>query len=358
MKEKLHHGHIGIQRTRARARQVMFWPGLNAEITDMISKCSACIENQAYQQKEPLIFHEIPTEPWFKVGMDLFSFRNKSYLVVVHYYSNYIEVCHLYQKTKSPDVISHVKAIFACFGIHRVVISDNGPQFSSTDLKNFAKSCDFEHKISSPEYPKANGMAESAVKAVKRIFKKAYKMNEDPYLALLALRSAPSTNDILSPAQKLFQRVLRTALPDFRSLVLHKDPPVQQPAKFDQKLSRKQKEYHNRSAKELPQIPNDATVRIHHKNSRPTKPKVLRKDESPRSYHVQTEDGMTLRRNRRDLLQTNERFSPQPADIEMPSQPAQNANRSSEFVANNKGPSEYSSKLRSTTNPPQRYGFT
>ena len=48
MKEKLHHGHIGIQRTRASACQVMFWPGLNAEITDMISKCSACIENQAY----------------------------------------------------------------------------------------------------------------------------------------------------------------------------------------------------------------------------------------------------------------------------------------------------------------------
>ena len=189
MKEKLHHGHIGIQRTRDCARQVMFWPALDAEITDMISKCSACIENQAYQQKERLIFHEIPTEPWFKVGMDLFSFRNKSYLVVVGYYSNYIEVCHLYHQTKSPDVISHVKAIFACFGIPRVVISDNGPQFSSTDFKNFAKSWDFEHKTSSPDYPKANGTAESAVKAVKRIFKKAYKMNEDPSLALLALRS-------------------------------------------------------------------------------------------------------------------------------------------------------------------------
>ena len=63
MKKKLHHGHTGIQRTRALARQVMFWPSVNAKITDMISKCSACIENQAYQQKEPLIFHEIPTEP-------------------------------------------------------------------------------------------------------------------------------------------------------------------------------------------------------------------------------------------------------------------------------------------------------
>ena len=126
----------------------------------------------------------------------------------------------------------------------------NSPQFSSTDFKNFAKSWGFKHKTSSPEYPKPNGMAESAIKAVKCIFKKAYKMNEDPYLALLALRSAPSTNDILSPAQKLFQRVLRTPLPDFRSLVSHKDPPVQLPTKFNQKLSRKQKEYHDRSTAE------------------------------------------------------------------------------------------------------------
>ena len=199
-------------------------------------------------------------------------------------YSNYIEVCHLYHQTKSPDVISHVQAIFVHFGIPRVVISDNGPQFSSTDFKNFVKSWDFEQKTSSPEYPKANGMVESAVKAVKH--KIAYKMNEDPYLALLALRSATSTNDILSPAQKLFQRVLRTPLPDFQSLVSHKDPPVQLPAKFNQKLCRKQKEYHDQSVKELPQISNDATVRIHHKNSWPTKAKVLRKDESPRSYHV------------------------------------------------------------------------
>ena len=133
MKEKLQHGHIGIQRTRAIASQIMFWHSLHAEITDMISKCSACTENQAYQQKELLIFHEIPTEPWFKVGMVLFLFRSKSYLVVVDYYSSYMEACHLYHQTKSRDVISHVKAIFARFGIPRVVISDNGPQFSSTD---------------------------------------------------------------------------------------------------------------------------------------------------------------------------------------------------------------------------------
>ena len=273
MKEKLHHGHIGIQRTKARAPQVMLWPGLNAEITDMISKCSACIENQAYQQKEPLIFHEIPTEPSFKVGMDLFSFRSKSYLVVVDYSFNYIEVCHLYHQTKSPDVISHVKAIFARFGIPRVVISDNGPQFSSTDFKTSQNLGTLSTKHLAQSILRQMEWLKVPLKQLSASSRKITKwnkldhktgvrsgMNEDPYLALLALRSPPSTNDILSPAQKLFQRVLRTPLPDFRSLVSHKDPPVQLPAKFDQKLRRKQKEYHDRSAKELPQIPNNVTV--------------------------------------------------------------------------------------------------
>ena len=63
MKTKLHCGHLGVEKCRTRARQVMFWPGINAEISDMVSKCIACLENQAYQKKEPLIFHEIPTEP-------------------------------------------------------------------------------------------------------------------------------------------------------------------------------------------------------------------------------------------------------------------------------------------------------
>ena len=62
--------------SRAHARQVMFWPGINTEIADMISKCSTCLEIEAYQKKEPLIFHEVLTRPWLKAGMD--SFRSKA----------------------------------------------------------------------------------------------------------------------------------------------------------------------------------------------------------------------------------------------------------------------------------------
>ena len=70
MKERIHQGHLGIEKCKARARQVMYWPNINVDISDMVSNCTICIENQCHHQREPLISHDVPTQPWYKVGMD------------------------------------------------------------------------------------------------------------------------------------------------------------------------------------------------------------------------------------------------------------------------------------------------
>ena len=141
----------------------MYWLNINADIMDMVSNCSACLENHRYHQQEPLIAHEVPTAPWQKVGMDLFSFKGRDYLLVVDHFSNHPEVC-LLTDTHSSSVIVKLKSIFSRFGIPKVVISDNGPQFSSCQFIRFAKEWDFTHDPSSPKHAKSNGMAESAVK--------------------------------------------------------------------------------------------------------------------------------------------------------------------------------------------------
>ena len=43
MLERLHQGHQGIVRTRARARQSIWWPGLIRQIEDMIKSCTVCV---------------------------------------------------------------------------------------------------------------------------------------------------------------------------------------------------------------------------------------------------------------------------------------------------------------------------
>ena len=92
IKQRIHEGHLGHEKCKARARQVVYWPGINAEISDMVSKSSTCLEHRILQQNESLLPHEIPRNPWEKVGTDSFEFRKSHYLVVVDYYSNYPEV--------------------------------------------------------------------------------------------------------------------------------------------------------------------------------------------------------------------------------------------------------------------------
>ena len=85
------------------------------------------------------------------------------------------------------------------------------------------------------EIQACNGMAESTVKTIKKLFKKVQQQNKDPYLALLAHHSAPSRNDLMSPVQKLIGRNICICLPDLRALLNESEKRIiQVPTKFQQ----------------------------------------------------------------------------------------------------------------------------
>ena len=100
------------------------------------------------------------------------------------YYSRYIEVQKLTSLT-SASVITAMKAVFSRHGIPTTVVSDNGPQYSSLEMREFAESYGFTHITSSPHYPQANGEAERAVRTAKNLLKDSL----DPYMALLSYRA-------------------------------------------------------------------------------------------------------------------------------------------------------------------------
>ena len=154
---KLHCGHQGITRCRERARQSLWWPGINKEIETMIQKCLICSKHKT-QHPEPLCPTPFPEYPWQRVGTDLFELKGTAYLLLVDYYSRYIEISSL-TSTTSKAVIQRMKTIFGRHGIPECLVSDNGPQFSSQEFHQFSKEYNFEHKTSSPNYPQANGEA-------------------------------------------------------------------------------------------------------------------------------------------------------------------------------------------------------
>ena len=172
MLQRIHQGHMGIEKSKRRARDVLYWPGMNSQISDMISRCTTCLEHQRQNTKEPMIPSRLPRKPWEMVATDLFTWDKSEYLIVVDYHSRYFEIAKL-PDTKSTTVITYTKSIFARHGIPSEVISDNGPQYSSKDFSLFAKQWEFKHTTVSPLYPQANGLVEKEVQTVKNLLTKA-----------------------------------------------------------------------------------------------------------------------------------------------------------------------------------------
>lgn len=299
----IHEGHMSAGKCQERARQVVYWPNINRDIDTKISKCEVCLKFKYQQPKEPLQPHDIPNMPWVKIGADLFSWNGQDYLVVVDYTSNYPEVARL-EDLSSQTTISHMKSIMSRRGIPRIVVSDNGPQFSGHEFSKFAKNYGFDHTTSSPGFPQSNGRAENAVKTVKRLFKKAKESGGDPYIALLNYRSTPLSGEGESPDQISRKGYLRTNLPSVT------DHSVTYRVK-----NSKQKLHYDRGSKQLPTLERNDTVRIRRDGVWAEKAKVL-SQAAQNSYNIKLESGRCLRRNRRHIMKTKEQFKSQPEPTE------------------------------------------
>ena len=75
----------------------------------------------------------MPGCPWQRIAADLLELKKTQYLVVIDYYSRYIELPKL-KSTSSASIINHLKSIMARHGVPETLVSDNGPQFSFKEL--------------------------------------------------------------------------------------------------------------------------------------------------------------------------------------------------------------------------------
>ena len=123
----IHSSHLGVVKCKQRARDVLFWPQMGKDIEEEIPKCTACLECQSSNPREPLFSEKPVSKPWESVSSDLFKWEGEDYLLIVDSYSHYIEIARL-SDTTSQTVVKHTKSVFARHGIPRTVKTDNGPQ--------------------------------------------------------------------------------------------------------------------------------------------------------------------------------------------------------------------------------------
>jgi hypothetical protein len=129
----------------------VWWPGASKEMERFIKACPVC-QKKTLLPSAPLLPSSLPSYPWEKVASDLFELKGVTYLLVINYYSRHVVIQKL-TSTTSASVITSLKAIFACHGVPMTLMTNNGPQYFSREMKEFAASYGFSHIISSPHYP-------------------------------------------------------------------------------------------------------------------------------------------------------------------------------------------------------------
>ena len=174
--------------------------------------------------------------------------------------------------------------------------SDNGPQYTSMEYKDFAKTWGFEITTSSPHFPQANGAAERSVQICKKILSQA-----DPALAMLNYRNTPHSATGIALASALMGRRLRTRIPILSKLLTLRAPDNGIRDR-DNAAKETYKKYFDRrtGARPLPPLSTGQPVLVKRGKEEQRSGIVQAGDSQHRTYMIRTPKGM-IRRNRKHL---------------------------------------------------------
>ena len=166
---ELHSGHPGITRMKTLARGIVWWPKIDEEIEVMVRSCSSCQSQQNSPATAPLIPWQWPTCPWSRLHIDFAgSFLGQMWLVVIDAHSKWLEVFPM-SSTTSIATAQCLREVFARFGLPERSVTDNAPNFVSSEFKYFLKQNGIRHTTSAPYHPATDGLAERAVRILKMV---------------------------------------------------------------------------------------------------------------------------------------------------------------------------------------------
>ena len=157
-----------------------------------------------------------PEKPWARVHLDFAGqFMGHTFLIAVDAHSKWPEVVPM-TTTTSTHTITILRQMFSAYGLPQQLITDNGPQFSSSEFTTFCAANGIKHVRTSPYHPSSNGLAEQFVQSFKIAMKKSDKdgLSLSHHLAifLLSYRTTPHATTNVALRMLFLERSIRTRL--------------------------------------------------------------------------------------------------------------------------------------------------
>lgn len=164
-------GHFGVQRTKAKVKEVFHWEGLAKDVEKFVRNCDSCqrVKAPRHLPKGELHPLSIPGRRWESVSMDLITDlppTKRGFDSIVVFVDRLSKMVHLEACTKSVTAAGLARIfeerIFRYHGFPQDIVSDRDVRFRALFWKELCARIGIHHSMSTAEHPQSDGQTERA----------------------------------------------------------------------------------------------------------------------------------------------------------------------------------------------------
>ncbi|KAL6471869.1 hypothetical protein MHYP_G00205190 [Metynnis hypsauchen] len=216
-------GHLGRMKTLRKILEVAWWPNIRGDVWKYVKECVTCQQYKSSNTKPAGLLQQTEVQkPGEMIGVDfmgplpLSRSRNTMLMVVVDYYSKWVELFPL-KDAKALRVCQILRDdIFTRWGVPAYIVSDRGPQWTSDVMAKLCETWGVIQKLTTAYHPQTNltERVNRTMKAMIASFVGKHHQDWDRWLPefRLAINTAVHESTGVSPAMLALGRSIKGPL--------------------------------------------------------------------------------------------------------------------------------------------------
>ena len=210
-------GHLGSIRMYNRIKDMYYWKGMRNDIDNYVKACKKCQENKALRKinRAPMIITSTSTAPWQRLSLDVVGPLPESgiaklkYILTLQDDLTKFSVAYPIRSTTAEETSECLLHFISMFGIPKIIVTDQGTNFTS---ELFKKTCQFlktKQLWSSPYHPQTQGALERSHSTLKEYLKSYVNEGQTDwpryvYTAMLAYNTSVHSTTNYTPYELMY----------------------------------------------------------------------------------------------------------------------------------------------------------
>ena len=160
-------GHLGRDKTYAKLRDRVYWPGMKQDVSDWVKFCKACTSAKTgHGKKRAKLVKMLCSEPLDRISLDFMGplpeseFGNKYVMVLTDYFSKWVEAYPMKDLLAASAADILVTEFFCRFGTANIIHTDQSSQFEPTLFQEMCSLYEIRKTRTTPYHPRSDGLTE------------------------------------------------------------------------------------------------------------------------------------------------------------------------------------------------------